>query len=115
MTVKRWCRECGHYVPLTKYTRPTTKGTQQRCDDCLKAPKEESHPVGLHSPKRCLYSLYEEAEEKGGLTMIPTNKTKCCNVEMRHPTMGTVVLVRAHPRTTTICVSGGSVRSVVRG
>ena len=39
MTVKRWCRECGHYVPLTKYTRPTTKGTQQRCDDCL-APKD---------------------------------------------------------------------------
>ncbi len=30
--------------------------------------------------------------------MIPTNKTKCCNVEMRHPTMGTVVLVRAHPQ-----------------
>lgn len=42
MTVKRWCRECGLHVPLTKYTRPTTKGTQQRCDDCLKVPKEAS-------------------------------------------------------------------------
>ena len=27
--------------------------------------------------------------------MIPTNKMKCCNVEMRHPTMGTVVLVKS--------------------
>lgn len=29
--------------------------------------------------------------------MIPTNKMKCCNVEMRHPTMGTVVLIKAEP------------------
>lgn len=32
--------------------------------------------------------------------MIPTNKMKCCNVEMRHPTMGTVVLVKAPYGTT---------------
>ncbi len=30
--------------------------------------------------------------------MIPTNKMKCCNVEIRHPTMGTVVLVKADPQ-----------------
>lgn len=42
MTVKRWCRECGFNVPLTKYTRPTNKKeTQQRCDDCLKPSKKE--------------------------------------------------------------------------
>ena len=29
--------------------------------------------------------------------MIPTNKTECCNVEMRQ-TMGTVVLVKAEPQ-----------------
>jgi hypothetical protein len=39
--VGRWCRECGIYVSLKKYTQPTMKGTQQRCDDCLK-PKEAS-------------------------------------------------------------------------
>lgn len=30
----------------------------------------QSHPAGLHSSKRCLHSLYEKAEEKGGFEMM---------------------------------------------
>lgn len=30
----RWCRECGKYVPLNKFTQ-VGKTTQQRCDNCL--------------------------------------------------------------------------------
>ena len=44
--------------------------------------------------------------------MIPTNKTKCCNVEMRHPTMGTVVLVKAEPQDYYNMRKGGSAPSV---
>ena len=42
MTIERWCHQCGQRVPLSKFTQTTTKSTQRRCDDCLKAPKEAS-------------------------------------------------------------------------